>query len=137
MATRRLLQGDRARRRRRVASKFDESAARPLEGSGSRGPRAVDGGSRGAHRRGRPTRRWSCRRPDRRPSPDMSPLRGLVHVAIAISDTEAALAYFRDRLGLAVTSSETIEFPAVRLTYLEAGGASLQLVEPLDPDTPI
>jgi methylmalonyl-CoA epimerase len=67
----------------------------------------------------------------------MSFLRRLDHVAIAISDTEAALVYFRDRLGLPVTGSETIESPHVRLTYLEAGGVSIQLVESLDPDTPI
>jgi len=67
----------------------------------------------------------------------MTALRRLDHVAIAVRDTDAALAYFRDRLGLPVTRSESIESPHVRLTYLEAGGVSLQLVEPLDPETSI
>jgi methylmalonyl-CoA epimerase len=67
----------------------------------------------------------------------VSAIRRLDHVAIAIGDTETALGYFRDRLGLTVIRSETIDSPPVRLTYLDAGGASIQLVEPLDPETPI
>jgi methylmalonyl-CoA/ethylmalonyl-CoA epimerase len=64
-------------------------------------------------------------------------LRRLDHVAVVVRSTESALAYFRDRLGLAVVSSEEIESSGVRLTYLDCGNAYLQLVEPLDPDTEI
>ncbi len=63
----------------------------------------------------------------------MTVLRRLDHVAIAVRDTDAALRYFRDRLGLEVSRSEEIESPHVRLTYLDAGNAYIQLVEPLDP----
>lgn len=63
----------------------------------------------------------------------MNGLRRLDHVAIAVRDTEQALTHFRDRLGLRVASSEQLETPPVRLTYLDAGNAYLQLVEPLDP----
>lgn len=62
----------------------------------------------------------------------MTPLRRLDHIAVVVRDTDAALGYFRDRLGLRVTSSEVLETPSVRLTYLDAGSASIQLVEPLD-----
>lgn len=64
----------------------------------------------------------------------MTPIRRLDHVAIAVRDTEQALRHFRDRLGLRVAYSEELEPPRVRLTYLDAGNAYVQLVEPLELD---
>ena len=61
-------------------------------------------------------------------------LRRLDHVAIVVRDTDDALRYFRDRLGLHVARSEELSVPPVRLTYLDAGNAYIQLVQPLDPD---
>jgi methylmalonyl-CoA/ethylmalonyl-CoA epimerase len=63
----------------------------------------------------------------------------LDHVAIAVLDTERALRFFRDQLGLAVVAIDEPPppSPAVRLTYLDAGDVSLQLVEPLVPDSPL
>jgi methylmalonyl-CoA/ethylmalonyl-CoA epimerase len=60
-------------------------------------------------------------------------LRRLDHVAILVRSTDAALRYYEGELGLPVHSSEEIDSPHVRLTYLDAGNAFLQLVEPLDP----
>lgn len=60
-------------------------------------------------------------------------LRRLDHVAVLVRDTEDALRYYEGELGLPVHSSEEIESPPVRLTYLDAGNAFVQLVEPLDP----
>ena len=62
----------------------------------------------------------------------MTLLRRLDHVAVAVRDTEAALHYFRDQLGLQVAASEELDSPHVRLTYLDAGNAYVQLIEPLD-----
>jgi methylmalonyl-CoA/ethylmalonyl-CoA epimerase len=59
-------------------------------------------------------------------------LRRLDHVAVLVRDTETALSFYSGRLGLSVASSEEIASPHVRLTYLDAGNAYLQLVEPLD-----
>jgi methylmalonyl-CoA/ethylmalonyl-CoA epimerase len=64
----------------------------------------------------------------------MTVLRRLDHVAVAIRDTDEALRYFGDRLGLRVAASEELESPRIRLTYLDAGNAYIQLVEPLDAD---
>lgn len=64
----------------------------------------------------------------------MTVLRRLDHVAVIVRDTEAALAHFRDRLGLEVAHSEELHVPHVRLTFLDAGNAYIQLVEPLDPE---
>lgn len=65
----------------------------------------------------------------------MTVLRRLDHVAVLVRDTETALRFYRDRLGLSIASSEEIDSPHVRLTYLDTGNAYLQLVEPLDSDS--
>ena len=62
----------------------------------------------------------------------MTFLRRLDHVAVAVRDTDESLRYFRDRLGLQVASAEELHSPHVRLTYLDAGNAYIQLIEPLD-----
>jgi methylmalonyl-CoA epimerase len=67
----------------------------------------------------------------------MTPLRRLDHVAVAVKSTDRALEYFVGRLGLEVASTEVIEAPHVRLTYLDAGSIYIQLVEPLDDASPI
>lgn len=61
-------------------------------------------------------------------------VRRLDHVAIAVRDTEAALRTFHERLALPIVHREELAEPHVRLTYLQAGNAYLQLVEPLEPD---
>lgn len=67
----------------------------------------------------------------------MTPLRRLDHVAVVVRSTDEALRFYEDRLGLQVHSSEEIDAPHVRLTYLDAGNAFLQLVEPLDGESPL
>jgi methylmalonyl-CoA/ethylmalonyl-CoA epimerase len=67
----------------------------------------------------------------------MTEIRRLDHVAIAVRDTDAALARFGVGFGLSVLSSEEIAQPHVRLTYLDCGNALIQLVEPLDESSPI
>jgi methylmalonyl-CoA/ethylmalonyl-CoA epimerase len=64
-------------------------------------------------------------------------IRRLDHVAVAVADTERALRYFRDRLGLEVVAVDEPSEVPVRLTYLDLGNAWLQLVEPLDPVHPL
>jgi methylmalonyl-CoA/ethylmalonyl-CoA epimerase len=58
----------------------------------------------------------------------------LDHVAIVVADTERALGFFRDQLGLPVVAVDEPPPPAppVRLTYLATGSIPIQLVEPLD-----
>jgi len=66
-----------------------------------------------------------------------SPFRGLDHLAIAVPDTEAALAIWRDRFGFALVLQEEVNGGTVRLTHLELGNTHLQLVQPLSPDHPL
>ncbi len=63
--------------------------------------------------------------------------KGLDHVAILVTNTDEALAVYRDRLGLPVLFSEVVNNGAIRLTHLDLGNAHLQLVEPLDPAHPL
>ena len=58
-------------------------------------------------------------------------IRRLDHIAIAVRDTEASLAYFRDQLGLEVIAVDHPPEVPVKLTYLDAGNVYLQLIEPL------
>lgn len=67
----------------------------------------------------------------------MTLLRRLDHVAILVRSTEHALGFYEERLGLRIHSSEEIPVPHVRLTYLDAGNTYVQLVEPLDADSPL
>ena len=67
----------------------------------------------------------------------MTVLRRLDHVAVAVRDTEESLRYFSGQLGLRVASSEELASPRVRLTYLDAGNAYIQLVQPLDGESEI
>ena len=61
----------------------------------------------------------------------------LDHIAIVVQDTDAALAFYRDTLGLPVLLSEAIETAGVRLTHLDMGNVQLQLVQPLHKDHPL
>lgn len=59
------------------------------------------------------------------------------HVAIVVKDTEDALKFYRDKLGLPLLFSEVMADQNVRLTHLDLGGGHLQLVEPLTPEHPL
>lgn len=63
--------------------------------------------------------------------------RRLDQVAVAVADTEAALTYVCDTLGLEVVAIDEPPEAPVRLTYLDIGNAWLQLVEPLDAVHPL
>lgn len=67
----------------------------------------------------------------------MTVIRRLDHVAVLVRDTNQALRFYQDHLGLRLTSTEEVREPHVRLTYLDAGNAYVQLVEPLDPTSPL
>jgi len=62
---------------------------------------------------------------------------GLDHLAIAVPDTGAALAIWRDTFGFKVLYSEDVNGGTVRLTHLDLGNTQLQLVQPLTPDHPL
>jgi len=57
----------------------------------------------------------------------------LHHVGILVRSIDAALPYFTGQLRLALVSDERVPAVGVRLAYVAAGGAMLQLVEPIAP----
>ncbi|HEY8556538.1 MAG TPA: methylmalonyl-CoA epimerase [Actinomycetes bacterium] len=61
----------------------------------------------------------------------------LDHVGIAVTDLTAARALYERVLGLEVTHEEVITEQGVHELLLRAGDAFVQLVAPLDPDTPV
>ncbi|MEO1164715.1 MAG: methylmalonyl-CoA epimerase [Chloroflexota bacterium] len=61
----------------------------------------------------------------------------LDHIAIAVHNTDKALTFYRDVLGLTVVFSEQLSDNPVRLTHLDMGNTHLQLVEPLTDDHPL
>lgn len=61
----------------------------------------------------------------------------LDHVGIAVEDVAAALAFYRDALGLEVEAPEEVTSQRVRAHFVPVGGSSLELLEATAPDSPI
>jgi methylmalonyl-CoA/ethylmalonyl-CoA epimerase len=57
------------------------------------------------------------------------------HVAVVVRDLEAALGFYRDRLGLPLEMVLPIESDGVRIAFLGVGQSKIELVEPTDPST--
>jgi methylmalonyl-CoA epimerase len=61
----------------------------------------------------------------------------LDHVGIAVQDVAAALAFYRDALGLEVEAPEEVSSQKVRAYFIPAGRAALELLEATAPDSPV
>jgi methylmalonyl-CoA epimerase len=61
----------------------------------------------------------------------------LDHIGIAVADAPAAVAWYRDVLGLAVAHSEEVASQQVRAHFLPTGAALLELLESTAPSSPI
>jgi methylmalonyl-CoA epimerase len=61
----------------------------------------------------------------------------LDHIGIAVQDIEAALAFYRDSLGLEVEAPEDVLTQRVRARHIPVGGAKLELLEATAPDSAI
>ena len=59
------------------------------------------------------------------------------HVAIAVSDLEAAIRDYERALGARVAHRETIAEQGVEEAMIEVAGSWIQLLAPLGPDTPV
>jgi methylmalonyl-CoA epimerase len=63
---------------------------------------------------------------------------GLIdHVGVAVEDLEAAIALYRDGLGMTEQHRETVEEQGVEAVLLEVGPAHVELLAPLGPETPV
>ena len=61
----------------------------------------------------------------------------LDHIGIAVGDLAQALAFYRDALGLDVGPPEEVPSQRVRAHFVPVGEATLELLEPTAPDSPI
>ena len=61
------------------------------------------------------------------------------HVGIAVTDLDAAIAFYRDTYGMTCLHEEVNEEQGVREAMMAVGGSGscIQLLAPLRPDTPI
>src|SRR6059036_2959968 len=61
----------------------------------------------------------------------------LDHVGIAVKDLSAALAFYRDALGLEIEAPEEVASQRVRAHFVPVGGAKLELLEGTSPESAI
>ena len=59
------------------------------------------------------------------------------HIGIATTEIENALSLWRDALGLEVDSTEEVIEQGVRVTMLAVGESHIELLEPLNRDSPV
>ncbi len=61
----------------------------------------------------------------------------LDHIGIAVADIDAALAFYRDALGLEIELPEDVPSQGVRAHFIPAGEGALELLEATADDSPI
>lgn len=59
------------------------------------------------------------------------------HVAIVVEDLDAALAFWRDALGLPLAKTEDNPGENVSIGFLPVGDSEIELLQPTDPDSGI
>jgi methylmalonyl-CoA/ethylmalonyl-CoA epimerase len=68
---------------------------------------------------------------------DTPGLLGIDHVGIAVADLDAAIAYYRDQLGMTLTHREENVEQGVAEAMMSVGDSMVQLLAPLTPQSPI
>jgi methylmalonyl-CoA/ethylmalonyl-CoA epimerase len=64
-------------------------------------------------------------------------MNGLDHVAILVSDLDAAVALFRDVYGLPLSEVEEVPTEKVKVAIFGHGAGRIELVSPTGPDSPM
>jgi len=59
------------------------------------------------------------------------------HVGVAVEDIDAALAIYRDALGMPLVHRETVEEQGVDAALLDVGDGHIELLQPLGPETTV
>jgi methylmalonyl-CoA epimerase len=67
----------------------------------------------------------------------MSTLTEIDHIAIAVNDLEAAIAYYRDTFGCEVDHRELVESDGVEEALLKVADSYVQLLTPVRDDSPV
>jgi methylmalonyl-CoA/ethylmalonyl-CoA epimerase len=64
-------------------------------------------------------------------------LSAIDHVGVAVESIDAALAVYRDALGMPLVHRETVSEQGVEAVLLDVGDSHIELLEPLTPDTTV
>ena len=64
-------------------------------------------------------------------------IKGIDHVGIAVKSIDEAKKFWVDTLGLKLSRIEEVPGQKVRVAILEAGGTTIELLEPTSPDSPV
>ncbi len=59
------------------------------------------------------------------------------HIGVAVPDLDAALALYRDALGMPLVHRETVAEQGVEAVLLDVGDGHVELLQPLGPDTAV
>ena len=59
------------------------------------------------------------------------------HVGVATEDLDGAIALYEGTFGMPVAHRETVESQGVEAVLLDVGEGHVELLRPLDPDTPV
>jgi methylmalonyl-CoA/ethylmalonyl-CoA epimerase len=66
---------------------------------------------------------------------ETTPAASLNHLAVAVTNLEEALAFYRDALGLTLQRIEEVPSEAVRVAFLPLGDGEIELMQPTREDT--
>src|SRR5258706_8229093 len=64
-------------------------------------------------------------------------INGIDHIGIAVKSIDEAKKFWVDTLGLKLSHIEEVPEQKVRVAVLTAGGATIELLEPTSPDSPL
>jgi len=59
------------------------------------------------------------------------------HIGVAVEDLDAALALYRDALGMPLVHRETVSEQGVEAVLLDVGASHVELLAPLGPETAV
>ncbi len=59
------------------------------------------------------------------------------HIGVAVEDLDAAIALYEEAYGMAVAHREVVEEQGVEAVLLDVGENHVELLRPLDPETPV
>jgi methylmalonyl-CoA/ethylmalonyl-CoA epimerase len=64
-------------------------------------------------------------------------LSAIDHIGVAVRDLDAAIALYRDTLGMELVHRETVGEQGLEAALLEVDGSHIELLQPLEPDTTV
>jgi len=62
---------------------------------------------------------------------------GLAHLGVAVRSLDEAIPLWTQKLGFTLSGTETLPSMALKIAFLRAGNAVIELLEPTSPDSPV